>query len=745
MKKLFNFRPIILFCLMFVIGILLGLACMNSYLPVLISVLCIVSVFAIFLAAIKIFKFKKKFFALVFRLKYIFAICFAVIFAGFLIFNLAVTIYNNKDIEEKRYEFIGTVFAINKDENDGYVSVVLENVNIENILGEWKEIITLSDKTLITLKLDLSEDEEEYAELDLKAGLIISGFASFKNIKLINGYSVNTYGVRNGFRYFAYCDEYEISEGKAGFVSGVRQYAADVLEKNLSEDVYPTAYALIFGDKSLIKSQTMEAFSLTGMAHILAVSGLHVGILMSILFFVFKKLNLLYKYQFVISFLVLFFYAMLCSFSPSVLRASLMCLIYLMSKLLKRPYDSFSALFFAALIILTISPLYLFDAGFQMSFCAVFGIILLMPRFKRLFRFLPNFLNNLISVSLSAQIGVLPLLSLYFGFVPALAIFFNILIIPLITVIYISLIILLLVPIPFMFSLPQFLLEIVLFIVRMGSLLSFSNVKFVFDKGFIIYYSIILIASMLIFLKPKFKAAVCSFLGIILVAVVFLSNLENRYSPYTVCYYDLSCDIYSISDNENFYLISGGNKFEDYKDVSDMLKNKRITKIEGVIIFQEDENYMSLIVEVLTCAEINNVYIRESFIADDIIYMQTLVEKGISVYILEYKQPLKLQNISLTLYGDLHIKNALYVDAYKFSALFVGNTNKSTMEYLGQYVFLSPQIIVTNSYEKEFITFYQPQVLLCKYQPNLEKDKIFAVRAYGELIFTVNNGIIIKS
>ncbi|MCL1901692.1 MAG: ComEC/Rec2 family competence protein, partial [Firmicutes bacterium] len=718
-----------------------GLAYMNFFLPVLISVFSVISVFVIFLAVIKLFKFKNKFFAYVWKLKYIFFICFAIAFSGFLVFNLSVTIYNNKEIAEKKYEFTGAVFAVHKDEKEGYLSVVLENVKV---LGEFNETISLSDKTLITLSLCLDEYEEEYVDLKLKAGHIIEGKASFKNIELVKGFSVNTYGVRNGFRYFAYCDEYEISEGSANFISGIRQYAADLLEENLSEEAYSTAYALIFGDKSLIKSDTMESFSLTGMAHILAVSGLHVGILMSVLFFVFKKLRIGYKYQFTISFLVLLFYAMLCSFSPSVLRAALMCLIYLMSKLLKRPYDSLSSLTFAALIILLFSPLYLFDAGFQMSFFAVLGIILLAPQFKRLFRFLPNFLNNLISISLAAQIGVLPLINLYFGFIPVLSIFFNILIIPLITVIYIFLIILLIIPIPFMFILPQIMLDAVLFVVRHGAMLSFSNVKFIFNNGFIFYYSIILLVSAFIFLKPKFKAIACSCLGVILVAVLILSNLTNRYPSYTVCYYDFTYDIYSISDNENFYLVSGGNNSDDYKDVSKMLSSKKITNIEGIIIFQEDENYMTLIAEVLTCANVENVYIRQSFIADDIIYMQEMEGMGINVYILEYKQPLKLQNISLTLYGDLGTRNAVYIDLYKFSALFIGNTNKATMEFLGRYVFLSPQIIIANNYEYEFITFYEPQVLLCKYQPNLENDKIFAVRAYGELIFSVNNDILIK-
>ena len=742
MKRFFNFRPIVLFCLMFVIGILLGLAYMNSFLPVLISVLSLVFVFSLSLAIIKIFKIRKKVFAVFWKLKYVFCICFAVIFMGFLVFNLSVTVYNAKDIKERQYEFTGTVFAVNKDEGEGYLSLILENIKV---LDEFRNIKSLADKTLLTLKLDLDETEEEYINLNLKAGLKIEGVASFKNIKLIDGFSVNTYGLRNGFRYFAYCDGYEIFDGQAGLISGIRQYAADLLEENLSEDVYPTAYALIFGDKSLIKSETMEAFNLTGMAHILAVSGLHVGILMAFLFFIFRKLRIGYKYQFVVSFLVLLFYAMLCSFSPSVLRAGLMCLIYLLSKLLKRPYDSFSALFFAALIILTISPLYLFDSGFLMSFFAVFTIILLMPKFKMLFKFLPEFLNNLISASLAAQIGVLPLVSLYFGFVPILSIFFNILIIPLVTVIYIFLIILLLIPVPFMFSLPQILLEIVLFIVRLGSLLSFSNVKFVFNNGFIIYYSIILLVSMLIFLRRKFKIIACSFLAVVLVGILFLSNLENRYSPYTVCYYDFTYDIYSISDNENFYLISGGNNSEDYKKVSDKLKTERITNVEGVIIFQEDENYMTLITEILTCAKVNNVYIRQSLIYEDIIFMESLKDMDINVHTLEYKQPLECKNIRLTLYGGLNTKNALYVDFYRFSVLFIGNTNRAAMLYLLNYVFLSPQIIVSSSYEKEFFNYYNPQVLLCKYQPNLESDKIFAVRAYGELIFSVDNDIIKKS
>jgi len=131
MKKLLNFRPLVLFCLMFIAGILIGLACLNYYLPVLIISVILISAFLITLALIKFLKLKNKIFLLIWKLKYLFSLGLAVIFAGFLIFNLAVTIYDGKNIDEKQYAFTGSVFGLYKvDDDNGYQTVILENVNI---------------------------------------------------------------------------------------------------------------------------------------------------------------------------------------------------------------------------------------------------------------------------------------------------------------------------------------------------------------------------------------------------------------------------------------------------------------------------------------------------------------------------------------------------------------------------------------------------------------------------------------
>ena len=735
MKKIMNFRPIVFICTAFVLGIIIGLYSLFEGYWIFILFIGIGTIVLLFYLSIYLFKLSKPFFQKVYKLRFLAMLLFGAILLGFLIFNAYLTLYNSKNIKEATYNFTSKIEGVYR-QDDEYIILILQNVSIE----KDDDIVKLKNKALFTFSYDEDEDVPEFS-----VGEQISGTAAFKNITLVDSQKINTFGVKNGYRYLIYSDSVETAAGKAGFLASLRSSAKEVLKDSLGEDTYPVAYALVFGDTSLIKSDTTDTFRKTGLAHIFAVSGLHVGFLMFLLMFVFKKLKLKYPYQFVISGVVLLFYAALCGFSPSVLRAAIMTLIYLLAKSTGRQYDGLSSLFLSGLIILTVSPMFLFDAGFQLSFVSVFSILILTPQFSKLFKFMPAFLNKSISASLSAQIGVLPLMAYYFNYISLLSVFLNVLIIPLVSIAFMSILIIFILSamgLSFLFAFPQVILEFVLLITKAVANISFVGFEFSLSGGFIFYFLIIIILSAIVFIKFKFKAIVVSVLSCAFVITVVFQSLPQKFYNYKLSYYDLQQEIYSFTDDGNFYLVAGGSSAVDYENLAKLLKSQNIRKIKGVIIYKTTDNYLTLISDVAEVAAIENIYIRESLIADDVIYMSELVKIGYNVEILYYKMPVKTGNISLTLYGSLNLGNALYVDLYNYSVLFTGALNKSAYEHLRDYVFLSPNVVVAKNYINELNNLYKPQLVLTRYESAQIVENFYSIQHYGELIFSIKDGII---
>lgn len=200
--------------------------------------------------------------------------------------------------------------------------------------------------------------------------------------------------------------------------------------------------ALILGDKSKLDDQLQNAYVSAGAMHILAVSGLHVGIIFSILQIILSPLKRGRKTKFAfaaISISVLVFYAFLSGLSPSVCRAVLMTSLIIVSQVLKRKSNIYNTLAVAAFFLLIYDPYQLFSVGFQLSFIAVLGIVYLQPRIfnsisidNKVF----NYVWYLISVTLAAQIAVMPLALHYFHIFPVYFLLANL---PLIFMAYIIL------------------------------------------------------------------------------------------------------------------------------------------------------------------------------------------------------------------------------------------------------------------------------------------------------------------
>lgn len=213
------------------------------------------------------------------------------------------------------------------------------------------------------------------------------------------------------------------------------------LPHQFSQKIQGVINALLFGQRILLDQETIQAYSNAGVIHILAISGLHVGIIYLILGFLFKPLNRIKNGKIINLILVigtLWFFAFLSGLSPSVTRAVLMFSILALGKHFNQQTTTINTIAVSALLLLCYNPNYVFDVGFQMSYAAVISIVLLNPYFKY-FHFSKSIIlkysTDIILVSLAAQIGVLPLSIYYFNQFPVLFLAANIIVIPLTTLI----------------------------------------------------------------------------------------------------------------------------------------------------------------------------------------------------------------------------------------------------------------------------------------------------------------------
>lgn len=211
------------------------------------------------------------------------------------------------------------------------------------------------------------------------------------------------------------------------------------------EDARAITLALVLGVKDDLQDDVIQAFSTTGSMHVLAVSGLHVGIIYAIVFLLLKRMGLSNrKYRWVlalISIAILWTYALLTGLSPSVLRAVTMFSFIAMGRALSRNSNIYNTLAASALVLLIYNPYLIMSVGFQLSYLAVFGIVYIQPKLYDLVEvnhWLLDKIWAITCVSFAAQLATAPLSMLYFHQFPSYFLLSNLFIIPAAFVILIS-------------------------------------------------------------------------------------------------------------------------------------------------------------------------------------------------------------------------------------------------------------------------------------------------------------------
>ena len=414
MKKFVNVRlPVILACA-FAAGIGLSYV-FNFY--VIETVWCVaVAIFACVLMVIlglTLKRFKPIIFILLALL------CF---FIGFFNSNARMENFQKTQITDGNGYFISAeIEDINVYSNSTYA--VLKNVKVDNKAIDGKTGAWISHQNTKNLEVGykiefvaiLHTDNTlfEYVELNRNAE---------KNIR---------YSCSIG-------DEISITDASPTLFASIRAKIKNTLFENLNEDTAAICYGMMIGDTGYIDPDVMQTFRYGGVAHIFAVSGLHIGLIYAISYFLLRKIILNSQASLIISVLLVFFYAGICGFTLSSVRAAIMCAVNALARLASLKYDGLNSLAFSVIIVLCITPLSLFSIGYQLSVCAVGGILIISKNIEAALTKakIPRKISAAAGITFGAQFGTMPVMLSGFGYLSGAGIVMNIFIVPIISTLF---------------------------------------------------------------------------------------------------------------------------------------------------------------------------------------------------------------------------------------------------------------------------------------------------------------------
>ena len=298
----------------------------------------------------------------------------------------------------------------------------------------------------IVLKLENAKEKilvitERYPEYEYGEKLIVRGKLDIP--QSFEGWNYRDYLLKDGIYAISYFPEIEkIGEGFGNPVVKNLIFLKNKLEKS-SERVFPSLQsglleALFFGDEENIPAAWKEKFNLVGVRHITAVSGMNITIISFLILNSLLALGFWRRKAVLLSVAVIIFYILMIGFSASAVRAGIMGIVFLLGQYLGRNSDSSQIVFFAAALMLLSNPLLLaLDAGFQLSFLAMLGLIYVGPVLSKLLNNISDIfqIKYALVATLSAQALTLPVIIYNFGRIPALSPIVNIMITPLLSLV----------------------------------------------------------------------------------------------------------------------------------------------------------------------------------------------------------------------------------------------------------------------------------------------------------------------
>ncbi|MDO5570787.1 MAG: ComEC/Rec2 family competence protein [Bacteroidales bacterium] len=427
----------------------------------------------------------------------------------------------------------------------------------------------------------------------LEAGDILICSSSIYKIKNLGNPFEFDYAksMRNkGVKYSLYVKSYfRAGQNQSGFIkkytNRIRKEIIETINKiPLNEKQRALASTLIIGDREKLDQETIVTIRENGLSHILAISGLHTGIIFIILGFLLYPLKMIAEERlyYILLIMGIFIYALITGMSISVCRAALMISTVLIGHIIYKKGDTFNIICFCAFMLLAFNPYNLFDIGFQLSFSAVLSILLFYPLIRMILiseNPILDKLLNIVSVTLAAQIFTLPISIYYFNQFPIFSIPANLIILPLLPfyVITISITALLLslnIESDILLHISKFISDIIIDGSDVGHLIgiSVSNPMIYLTSYRLLSILIMLLLTAIFFYE---KRTLKPLIAIIVILILIVFPYKNQAIDETIIFNDNSnvsihnfsgMTHYAFIDNNTtaIYSEEKGNNAEDY-------------------------------------------------------------------------------------------------------------------------------------------------------------------------------------
>ncbi len=571
-KKLFNLRPFVFIG----VGIMLGI--ISAY----------------------FFYFQKVFLGIVFLI--------AFIGLNLLIFINKTEEFNNKSkaiiclITFLFFVLSGTLFyqSVYKYDNanldNHYFTVKAKIVHLEEVdLGKKLVLNNISVNGVIKGNLEYKSYLYVSGNVDLDIGDYIEFSTYLKDKFSIYENKFSASDIARKIKYTAEvnADEILLIKSSPNIFEKCNIFIRNSLKSALSGDEFAVAYALLTGNGEYMSLETISSYRFAGVAHIFAVSGLHIGFLAVALNFIFDKLRVNKFFKTILITLMLLFYSGICSFSSSSIRAVIMTSVMLFSSIKGKRYDPLTSISIAFIIILILFPVELFCVGFQLSFIVVLGMLLLTRPVARLLKFLPKKVANSLAVVLSAQISSIPISLNAFGYFSPIAVMMNLIFLPVVSVIFIFILLATVIGGIFNISaITLFIPKYVLMLVNMCiNAIDFEGllVTGIVISGFsVLYYLTMLFLSDLLNIRRLLKTIICVILSVTcVVGTTILTIKENNAERiYAVGSNNLCCTIIETNE-ENVLVVSGASHFYSNSRLKSLSNRYGIDTIDTVIFLNE--------------------------------------------------------------------------------------------------------------------------------------------------------------
>lgn len=454
---------------------------------------------------------------------------------------------------------------------------------------------------------------------------------------------------------------------------------------NIVDDEYSVLSALTLGYKDKLSENVKSWYSKSGAMHILAVSGLHVGIiyliLNSLLFFMNKcKICMVFKIAIII--ILLFSYAFIIGLSASVLRASLMFSFVAIGTVFKRTTSIYNTLAASAIILLLINPYLVFDVGFQLSYLAVISIVFFQPKIFNLFHVKNVILRKiwaLISVSIAAQIGASPIAVYYFHQFPSYFLLTNIIVIPLTAIIiYLAIALFAFSQVPIIAKYISLALTYVLkslnFSVKNIENLPYSTIQNIYLSPLdlmLVYLSVIIFSVFII--NKRFRSFKLGLISIIILLGVFITEKNINYKNKRVIIYNIDkISAYNFIDKTDNVLISDFNDKSDKKSLMFYIKNNWLAMglANEKIVDLKKLNPQYIFTNLLK-VDNRNIFIKDKFIN---FYGKRFLILNDKIYDnINYTKKLNLDYIIIANNTKVDIKDL--IKNYNFKQIIIDSSN----------------------------------------------------------------------